>query len=331
MINDGKILVFIEFGDNGKINPESKEAIFAARLLANQSGMAATALISGCNVQDAVNDLAKYSVDEIYFQDSPLLRNYNPEIFLHAACKACEIINPGLILMSDTLLSQDIAPRIAFRLDGTIVTDCIDIQFVDGSFLYSKQVYSGNVTAVFSSDAKTQIAIIRSRVYETAKPKETFHCRIIPLEVDKDLPESRIEIMERIMEDEKETKLSSADMIVSGGRGVGGSDGFQLLRELAMVLKGGIAASRPPCDLGWVPPKLQVGLTGEVVAPSVYFAVGISGSTQHVAGMANSKIVVAVNNDPGAGIFKIADYGVLGNYEEVLPSLISEIKTFRND
>jgi electron transfer flavoprotein alpha subunit len=330
MTDTERILVFIELTDDNKINPASLEAVCAGRTIADQAGLCLSALIMGSNLLNAANYLRVYGMDEIYSIDNPLLHNYNPERFLFAIEKACEIIKPKLILMADTILSKDLAPRVAFRIDTALVTDCVDIQFESGTFSYSKPVYSGNVVAVFSTDSKPEIAVIRSRVYEAAKPVQYKKCEINPLDINIDSSKTAIEILERVHDGDKETKLTSADIIVSGGRGIGSREGFHLLYEFASILTAGIAASRPPCDLGWVSPKSQVGLTGEIVAPSVYFAIGISGSTQHLAGMNNAKTVVAINKDPEAQIFKIADYGVVGNYEEVLPTLIKEIKEFRN-
>jgi electron transfer flavoprotein alpha subunit len=329
MINADRILVFIELTDNN-INPASLEAVCAGRMIANQAGLSMVTLIIGSNVQSAASDLKGYGVDEIYIQQDSSLHNYNSELFLFAFETACEVINPRLILMADTLLSQDLAPRVAFRLNAALVMDCVDIKFESGEFSYFKPVYSGNVTAVFLTTAKPEIAVIRSRIYEAAKPVQNKNAEIVPLNVQINPSKTTIEILERVKDGDKEKKLTSADIVVSGGRGIGCGEGFQVLRELASILNAGIAASRPPCDLGWISPKSQVGLTGKIVAPSVYFAIGISGSTQHVAGMANSKIVVAINEDPHAQIFKIADYGVIGNYEEVLPALIKEIREFKN-
>jgi electron transfer flavoprotein alpha subunit len=328
--NTDRILVFIEITDDNKITPASLEAICAGRMMADRSGYRLAALIAGSNILNTANYLRVYGLDEIYALDNPLLYDYNAERFLFSMEKACQIVKPKIILMADTLLSKDLAPRVAFRLDTALVTDCVDIQFESGTFSYFKPVYSGNVVAVFSTDSKPEIAVIRSRVYEAAKPMQYKKCEIIPLDIKIDSSKTAIEILERLHDGDKETKLTSADIIVSGGRGIGSREGFHLLHEFASILNAGVAASRPPCDLGWVSPKSQVGLTGEIVTPSVYFAIGISGSTQHLAGMNNSKTVVAINKDPEAQIFKIADYGVVGNYEGVLPSLIKEIKEFRN-
>jgi electron transfer flavoprotein alpha subunit len=330
MSNADRIMIFIELDDDNKIVPSSLEAVCAGRMMADRSGYRLAALIAGSNILNTANYCRVYGLDEIYALDNPLLHDYNAERFLFAMEKACPIVNPKLILMADTLLSQDLAPRAAFRLDSALVTDCVDIQFESGTFYYSKPVYSGNAVAVFSTESNPEIVVIRSRVYPVAKPAEYKKCEIIPLNVNFDSQKTTIEILDKVKDTDKEIKLTGAEIIVSGGRGIGGIEGFELLRQLASVLNAGIAASRPPCDLGWVPAKAQVGLTGEIVAPAVYFAIGISGSTQHLAGMNNSKTVIAINKDPQAQIFKIADYGVAGNYEEVLPALISEIREFRN-
>jgi len=174
--------------------------------------------------------------------------------------------------------------------------------------------------AVFSPDTEPYLLTLRHRAFDCLEPLDAAGGDLVVLDVKLDSSAARTQYMERASEVEATTRLQTADVVVAGGRGMGGLQGFAQLEELAMILGGAVGGSRPPCDLGWVEPRAQVGQTGEIVAPGLYIAVGISGSTQHVAGMLRSKCIVAINKDPEANIFKIADYGVVGRHEDVLPA-----------
>jgi electron transfer flavoprotein alpha subunit len=223
--------------------------------------------------------------------------------------------------MGDTLTSVDLAPRLAFFLDTGLITDCVAIESDESGVCFLKPVYSSNVMAAYAFASEPCIVTLRSRVEEAAEKADTQVAKVVPLDVKLDVSGLKTEVIERVSEDDAGLKLTDAEVIVSGGRGMGGPEGFEQLSELAKILNGAVGASRPPVDLGWATPKTQVGQTGEKVSPSVYIAVGISGATQHIAGMQGSKTIVAVNKDPKANIFRIADYGVVGTCEEVVPAL----------
>jgi electron transfer flavoprotein alpha subunit len=231
-----------------------------------------------------------------------------------------ETVSPRAILMGHTLLGMDLMPRIAARLDTGLVTDCVGLEFDSDTLLVTKPVYGGNVMAVFSLETEPYLLTIRNGAFDPLPPPEMPGGDVVALDVQLDSGLARTHCLERACEKEAGNQLQTADVVVAGGRGMGGPQGFARLHELAAIFGGAVGGSRPPCDLGWVDPTAQVGQTGEIVAPGLYIAVGISGSTQHVAGMLRSRCIVAINKDPDANIFKIADYAVVGRQEEVLPA-----------
>jgi len=234
--------------------------------------------------------------------------------------QVCERLKPKAILMGDSLLAVDMAPRIAFALDAGLVTDCVAVE-VDGSEVsFIKPVYSSNIMAAYGFASEPWIVSLRARAHEAAVKEETRRSQVFSIQVELDSSLAKTAVIRRVVERDEGVDLAQAQIIVAGGRGIGGPDGFEQVTQLAKVLNAAVGASRPPCDLGWAPPQSQVGQTGAKVAPAVYIAAGISGAAQHLAGMQNAKTIVAINKDPRANIFRIADYGVVGTCEEVLPA-----------
>jgi electron transfer flavoprotein alpha subunit len=321
-MNAGPIVVITEAGPDGTIAAVSRECLHTGRKIANALCREMAAVVMGRSINNLTEEASRYNTDTVYTIDHPLLERYEPELYLAAFLQVYETYNPAGILMGHTMLAQDLAPRIAFRIGTGLVTDCIGFELEsDETMLFIKPVYSGNVMASFSIDSETFIVTIRAKSEEPAilSSGKTGRIVTVPVEIDKSI--ASIEFMEKIRNDGLAANLHDADIIVAGGRGIGGTEGFDMLSELAGILGGAIGSSRPPCDLGWVPPSSQIGQTGEIVKPSIYIAVGISGSTQHAAGMVGSKTVIAINKDSEANIFKIADYGVVGDYQEIIPAL----------
>lgn len=317
---DNSVLTFIELGPDKSILPISLECVTAGRKLADALGGRLHGLIMGNSVKETAEELSHFGLDCLYVAEHPLLEEYHPETYAPTLLKTWEKTRSKAILMGETLTSIDLAPRAAFALNTGLVTDCVGFEIDKGEILFIKPVYSSNVIAAYGLTTEPYVVAMRSRAEDPAERRDEAGAEVIA--VDPELGGSALttEVVERVLEAEKGPKLSSSNIIVSGGRGVGGADGFARLAELAALLNAAVGASRPPVDLGWAPPKAQVGQTGEKVGPSVYIAVGISGATQHIAGMAASRTIVAINKDPRANIFKVADYGVVGDYEEVVPA-----------
>ncbi len=321
MVTENSVLVFVELSAERAILPISLECVAAAGRLADSLGSRVLAVVMGNGVREAARELTHYDLAEVCLIDHPTLEHYQPELFLSAFLQVCECVKPKAVLMGDTLTTVDLAPRIAFNLDTGLITDCVAIESDKDEVCFLKPVYSSNVMAAYSFASEPWIVTLRSRVEEPGQRAEAPVGEVVSLDVEIDVAGTKTEVIQRVTEEDAGLKLTDAEVVVSGGRGIGGPEGFEQLSELAAILNGAVGASRPPVDLGWATPKAQVGQTGEKVAPTVYIAVGISGATQHVAGMQGSKTIVAVNKDPKANIFKIADYGVVGSCEEVIPSL----------
>ena len=326
MDRDNSVLIFVELGPDKSILPVSLECVSAGRKLAESLGCGVDGLVLGSSVAEAAQELSRFGLDRVYAVDHPLLDMYHPEMACAAFLKACEVVKPKAILMGETLTSIDLAPRVAFSLNTGLITDCVGFEMEDGDIHFVKPVYSSNVMAAYALTTEPYLVTMRSRVEDPAERRNDAGAEVIGLEVEVDASALETVVIERNLEEEEGPKLTSSDIIVSGGRGVGGPEGFEQLAELAALLNGAVGASRPPVDLGWAPPKAQVGQTGEKVGPSVYIAVGISGATQHVAGMSASRTIVAINKDSKANIFKVADYGVVGKHEEVLPAFLEAMK-----
>ena len=332
-MSDTLILIYIELSNEKDVAPGSLECIGAARKVIAESGGKVVGIMIGDGLQDAIDKVRDCGLDRLYIVDHKLFQKNTGELVTEVIVRACQELKPTLLLMANTGNAEDLAPRVACALNTGVVTDCVGIKYEQQEMLFVKPVYSSNVMAEFAIETQPRIATIRSRAYDKPEGFTEQKCEVVSFEMDLSKCESQVELIDRVLEEESSgPKLSVADIVVAGGRGIGSPEGFQKVKELADTLGAAVGASRPPCDLGWISPKAQVGQTGEIVAPSVYVAVGISGSTQHIAGMSGSKTVIAINKDPQAAIFKIADYGVVGKYEEILPALkeaISEIKSGR--
>jgi electron transfer flavoprotein alpha subunit len=320
-----QVMVFIE-RDGDALHPLTPEVLLAGKQVAQSLHGELAAVIMGSGITDVALAVRHYGVDTVYVVDHPLLDTYQGEYFCLALSELCRTVQPRIILMANTLTGIDLAPRVAWQLDAGLVTDCVAIDAAGGDLTFSKPIYSGNVMAEYAPVTTPCLVTVRPRAIDPQPRTDMPQGEIIPVTVTLDQALIKTTLVERIEERGDGIRLETADRVVAGGRGIGGSEGFMLLKTMAETLGAAIGASRPPCDLGWVSPQAQVGQTGEIVTPDLYIAVGISGSTQHLAGMAGAKTIVAINKDPQANIFKIADYGVVGNYEDVLPVLTETLQ-----
>lgn len=332
-MSTGPIAVIIELTGGHAVSASSRECLSMGRKIADTLGRELAAVVMGKSIGDASLEAGRLGTNTVYAVDHPLLEYYEPELYLAAFLQVFQTARPSGILMGHTLVSQDLTPRIAFALGGGLVTDCTEFRTEPGRIYFVKPVYSSNVIASFRVGSEPFLATVRSKAEDPAGYSAGEPGKMIPVAVKIDRSGISIEVIERIHIDQEGKHLQEADIIVAGGRGIGGPEGFGILRELAECLGGELGSSRPPCDMGWVSPSTQIGQTGEIVKPSLYIAVGISGSTQHIAGMAGSKTVIAINSDPEANIFRLADYGVIGDYREVIPPFMDSLheKTSRED
>jgi electron transfer flavoprotein alpha subunit len=230
--------------------------------------------------------------------------------------------------MGQTDTGRNVAPRLAFRLGAALATDCVDLAIDPEKkrLLQTKPVYGGNAMSVFTSDIDPQIATIRTKAMMPLEPDASRKGEVVNLDAGLDDSVVKARVRERVVEEIEGVRIQDAEIVVSGGRGIGSTDGFKQLEELAAALKGAVGASRPPCDNGWVPDTLQVGLTGKIIAPDVYIAVAISGSSQHISGCSGSKNIIAINKDPEANIFRVARFGIVGDWKKVLPAFTAKVR-----
>jgi electron transfer flavoprotein alpha subunit len=270
-----------------------------------------------------------YELDKVFVADTVEYSEGRPEVIAAAFTRIIEDTRPALVMMGDTLFSMDIAPRVAYALNVGLVTGCsnIHIEHPDektSQIVFTKLIFSGNVVAEYTAESLPVVATLRPRAAMPCKMSESVSGELVSVEFDAQHVRTGTTVLD-IVKKVDESNLESAEFVVSGGRGIGSAEGFMLLRDLAKALSGVVASSRPPVDYGWMPPSTQVGQTGKTIAPKVYFAIGISGAIQHLMGIAPSSIIVAINKSADADIFEFAHYGIVGDYDQVVPALSSRI------
>lgn len=317
-----KVLVLGEIRD-GVLRNVSFEAISAAKLIADGGEVVAT--LFGDTIGDESEAMLHYGADRVVKVEHPDLKSYTTDAYQQALLQVLDAEKPDGLVMGHTAQGKDLSPRIAAKINTGLVSDVVNIENDGGNVIFTSPIYSGK--------AFEKVKINEGIIFATIRPNN-----ITPLEKDEsrsgDVNEMSVDIknLRTIIKDivRKSTggiDLSEAKIIVSGGRGVKGAEGFDLLQELADALGAAVGASRGACDAGYCDYSLQIGQTGKVVTPDLYIAVGISGAIQHLAGMSNSKVIVAINKDPEAPIFDVADYGVVGDLFEVVPLFVEEMKS----
>lgn len=331
MQQNRKILVFVE-REGREIASNTFELLAVGKKLAFDLEGMLCAVVIGNEISDVSAKMASYT-DEVYSIDNTQLERFQGEIYAAALEKLFRNFDFEALLMSHTIDSLDLAPRLAYKIGAQIVTDCIGLSLDSetGHLLCVKPVYGAKVFSLFELDKKPFVVTLRPKVVDPIKPNSNPG-KIIYIDLTIEKSSIRVELIEKILEES--ISLDKADAIVAGGRGIKDSEGLKQLQELAIVLtkwfnKVELGASRPLVDLGLVSSSRQVGLTGQKVAPELYIAVGISGSLQHLTGMLGSKKVIAINNNPKAPIFEVAHYGVIGNFEDVLPSFRKKLEDLK--
>ena len=313
----------------GKLAPITIELLGIGRNLANELSEDVSILLMGSKAGDLGQEAIIYGADDVYVAEDSLLDNYNSDAYTQVAANLCLKILPSITLLGHTDTGCDLAPRLNGRLGGGLAMDCVALS-VDTTtklLISTIPVYGGNANAVVvSRSARPQMATIRQKVVPPAERDDSRKGRIIPVEDKLDPAELKVSVVERIKEDVEGIRLEDAEVIVSGGRGIGSAENFEMIKELAHVLGGTIGATRPACDEGWVPTMIQVGQTGKVVSPKLYIAVALSGAIAHIAGCLGSKYIVAINQDKEANIFNVAHFGIVADYKEVLPTMTAKLK-----
>ncbi len=316
------ILVFVE-QRNGEIRPASFQAVSEARRRAADAGWPVAAVLPGAGVGGVAGSLGEYGAEKVFVADDPSLGLYSSEGYAAAVVAAAERFAPDAVLFAGTAMGRDLAPRVAARLGVSAIADAVGLALDGSTFKVRRPVYSGKAFATVDTAGKSpQVISLRPNVF--AAEKSGGSAEVVTL--DGLALDVRAVVKELVDTGGGELDVAEADIIVSGGRGIKGPENFALIRELAGALGAAVGASRAVVDAGWIEHKHQVGQTGKVVSPSLYVACGISGAIQHLAGMSSSKVIVAINKDPDAPIFKVADYGVVGDLFQVIPPMVEEIR-----
>jgi len=318
------ILVFIEVRD-GKIKKSSLEVISEGRRRADELNSELHAVLVGHNLEGLAPETFKFGASKTYVLESTLLNHYSPSGYTYALHSLCQEAKPEIILFSATSLGKDLAPRLAANLGVSLTTDCIKTEVKDGGLEVLRPIFAGKAFATFRFKSSPVIASLRPNVFPLVEPQDAQG------DIDKRdiaVPEDKVKdgVQEVLKEKGAALDVTEAEIIVSGGRGMKGPENFALLKDLLGILPhAALGASRSAVDADWIDHQHQVGQTGKTVSPNLYMAFGISGAIQHLAGMSSSKVIVAVNKDPEAPIFKVADFGIVGDLFQVIPPLKEEL------
>jgi electron transfer flavoprotein alpha subunit len=298
--------------------------------LAQDLGAPVSAVVVGDDTATLATAAASFGLKKVYRLEHPLLKGFQPEAWVGALEWLCRQINPRMVLIAHAFIGREVAPRLAFRLQTELTTDCLGLAVdpQDGLLIRTKPIYGGNAIATLKGAGSPQMATIRKNVYEPLEAG-TGSSEIVPMTPP--LEESVLRVKSLKTVPEEVVELDKANMVISGGRGIAEKEDFELLEALARALSKThgqvlIGCSRPVVDKCWLSSDRQVGLTGSIIAPDIYLAIGISGAIQHLVGMVRSKKIIAVNTDAGCNLFKVADYGVVEDYKDLLPALVKKLE-----
>lgn len=327
MAENKGVLIFCETKE-GKLAAIATELLGCGRKLADDLGQELAAVLVGSGLAELAKEAIAYGADKVYVVDDPQLKDYQTDSYLSVMEKVIGQAAPQILLMGQTSLGRDLAPRLAFRFNTAASLGCLELAIDPQSkrLLQTKPVYGGNAQAVFTTESFPQIATVRAKAMTPLEPDPSRKGEVVKIDAALDPSAIRTRVLEKVAEKVEGIKLEDAEVVVCGGRGIGSAESFAQLEELAKLLKGAVGATRPPCDNEWVPSGAQIGLTGKIVAPELYIAVALSGSSQHMSGCSGSKTIVAINKDPEANIFREARFGLVGDWKKALPAFTEKLK-----
>lgn len=324
--------VFIETNEDGTAKNVGIELLSPGKMMAKKQGGKLVAIVIGNQVQAAVQTASEHGADQVIVVDGPEFGHYSTDAYVIVFDTLIKKYGPTSMLIGATNNGRDLGPRLACRIKTGLTADCtaLDIDEETGNVAWTRPAFGGNLMAtILCPEHRPQLGTVRPGVFKKDEPSEA-KAEVIEEKIHVSADHIRTKVLEIINDmNNEQINLEEAEIIVSGGRGVGGPEGFEPVRKLAEALDGAVGASRAAVDSGWISHAHQVGQTGKTVAPKVYIACGISGAIQHLAGMSGSDCIIAVNKDPEAPIFDVADYGIVGDLFEVLPVLTEEIKKAR--
>ena len=327
------ILVFGEMSQSG-LGSVTGELLGVARSLSSETGDEVSVVLLCDSVGDEADEAIALGADKVYRVENSLLSEPQIDAHLEAFGQVVSQSEPSIIVIGRTPLGRDVGPRLAFRLGVAVAQDCVEVSVdaASGRVVATRPVYGGNAMSriSFRGDS-TQVVLVRPKAFEALEPDATRSGEIESFQVDLDESAIRARLVETVTQQAEGVRLEDATIVVSGGRGLGGPEPFEELRNLSQVLGGALGASRAACDAGWIEHSHQVGLTGKTITPDLYITVGISGASQHMAGCSASKNIVAINRDEDANIFKSATYGVVGDWNKILPSFIETVRELRDN
>jgi electron transfer flavoprotein alpha subunit len=324
------ILVYIETR-KGKIKKSSLEALSEARRLADGLKTEVEAVLAGTGLEGEAAEFFRCGASKVYLLENPLLDAYSAQGHALAVEALVRELEPAAVFFSATSLGKDLAPRLGARLGASLASDCIRLAIKEGRLEYTRPIYAGKALLSFRLKSSPQMASLRPNVFPLFDSEKTSG-EVVKKQVSLDPGQIKGKVVDIMGEKAGALDVTEAEVIFSGGRGLKGPENFELLRELsAVVPRSAVGASRSAVDSGWIDHHHQVGQTGKTVSPNIYFAFGISGAIQHLAGMSSSKVIVAVNKDPEAPIFKAADYGIVADLFQVIPTLRDELKKLLAD
>ncbi len=333
------VYVFAQQVDN-ELSGIAFELLGKAKELAKDLNTDVTAMLLGSGIKGLADQLAEYGADKVIVVDDPELKEYRTEPYAHAVSSIINEYKPEIVLVGATAIGRDLGPRVSARVATGLTADCTVLEIGDfplnpipgqeqkhNQLLMTRPAFGGNTIATIACpDNRPQMATVRPGVMQKIDPVQGAKAEVIEYNPGFTPNNKYVEIMEVVKEISNTVDIMDAKILVSGGRGVGSKENFQILQDLADAIGGTVSCSRAVVDNGWMPKELQVGQTGKTVRPNVYFAIGISGAIQHAAGMEESDIIVAINKDETAPIFDIADYGVVGDLNKIVPKLTEELK-----
>ena len=312
------VLVFGE-AEGGALTATTRELLGAATRLGGSLGGGVSCALLGRGLTDAAQQAVAAGADTVYVADDAALAQYQTDTYGPIAAEIATKDAANVVLMGQTSMGRDLAPRLATRLESAVVVDAVDLTVDSGRVRATRSCYGGNARQVVAIQTDPQVITVRAKSQEPLPEDSSRSGQIETL--DSAVAAPRAKVVQKDLAEAEGVKLTDAEIVISGGRGLGGPENFADLERVAGIVRAAVGASRAACDLGWYPPSQQVGLTGTVVSPTLYLAIAISGASQHMAGCSGAKNIVAINKDPDANIFRFCRYGIVDDYKKVLPAL----------
>ncbi|XFA99018.1 electron transfer flavoprotein subunit alpha/FixB family protein [Candidatus Izemoplasma sp. B36] len=328
MENYKDVLVYIE-QRHGEIQTVSLELLGIGKTLAEKLNVNVNACIVGNNIKNLAKELAYYGANKVYIVENEILENYVNEPYTKALATVINDVKPEIVLVGATSIGRDLAPRVSSRVHTGLTADCtnLDIDPETNNLLMTRPAFGGNLMAtIICPNHRPQMSTVRPGVMVQSRRDETLTSEMIDYHINFTDKDMNVQVLERVKEKAKKIRIEDANVLVSAGRGIGSKENMKSLYQLSDMIKGEVSGTRAVVDNGWLDKERQVGQTGKTVRPDLYIAAGISGAIQHVSGMEDSNLIIAINKNPSAPIFEVADVGIVGDATKIIPEVIKELK-----